>query len=195
MAGNRSCAALFVIVQWNSDGRSIASTGRLDSSREHHKFEPTVLYSHVPRLYSQVALSSKEGQRTLPHKNKTGTQAICAVCSQYCLRAQFTKTQWDKQKQRDGNVPRTCNNCLAKADVEDLLNLDMIMNEDGVPNLKRPARPSHYRTETSLDAIMDPTRDRDSGQTQAARNEERSFWWKARCDRNDKRKRKRGDEE
>ena len=146
-------------------------------------------------LYLQVKLSSKEGQRTLPHKNKAGTQGICAVCSQYCLRAQFTKTQWDKQKQRDGNVPRTCNDCLAKANVEDLLNVDMISCADDDPELRRQARPSHFRTETSLDALLDPTRDRDSGQTQAARDAERSYWWKARSDRSEKRKRKRGDGE
>ena len=162
-------------------------------STKHFKYFVTQL----TQSYLQVALSSKEGQRTLPHKNTRGTQAICAVCNQYCLRAQFTKTQWDKQKQRDGNVPRTCNNCLSNANVEDLLNVDMISNADGDPEVRRTPRPSHFRTETTLDALLDPTRDRDSGQTQAARNQERAYWLKARSNRCEKQnqKRKRGDDE
>ena len=148
---------------------------------------------------TQVALSTKEGQRKLPHKNKTGTQGICAVCNKYCLREQFTKTQWDKQKQRDGNVPRTCNNCLEKAGVEDLLNVDMISNPDGYdPDaLTRTPRPSHFRSETSLDGLRDPTRDEDSGQTQEARDVERQNWLRARENRREKRKRQReeGDDE
>ena len=142
-----------------------------------------------------MALSTKQGQRTLPHKNKAGTQAICAVCNQYCLRQDFTKTQWDKQKQRDGNVPRTCNSCLKKASVDDFLNGDAISNADGysADSLSRPARPSHFRTETSLDGLLDRTRDRDSGQSQAARDQELGFWWNAR--RNRAEKRKRGDDQ
>jgi len=142
-----------------------------------------------------VALSTKEGRRTLPHKNKTGTQAICAVCNKYCLRQDFTKTQWDKQKQRDGNVPRTCNNCLKLASVDDLLNGDAISNAEGYSanSLTRPARPSHFRTETSLDALLDCSRDRDSGQSQTARDQEREFWLSAR--RNRAAKRKRGEDQ
>ena len=138
-----------------------------------------------------MALSTKEGQRTLPHKNKTGTQGICAVCNQYCWRNDFTKTQWDKQKQRDGNVPRTCNNCLKKASVDDFLNGDVISNADGYSanNLTRPARPSHFRSETSLDALLDRTPDQDSGQSQGARNQELDVWWVARRNRAEKRKR------
>ena len=149
---------------------------------------------------TQVALSTKEGQRKLPHKNKAGTQGICAVCNKYCLRQQFTKTQWDKPKQRDGNVPRTCNDCLEKAGVEDLLTADVISNADGYnPDaLTRAPRPSHFRTETSSAALRDPTRDEDSGQTQQARDQERQFWQRARDNRkekNRKRQREEGDDD
>ena len=80
--------------------------------------------------------------------------------------------------------------------MEDLLNVDMISNPDGdfsADALTRAPRPSHWRTETSLEALLDPTPDRDSGQSQAARDQERAVWLTARHNRSENLKRKRGE--
>ena len=71
-------------------------------------------------------MASREGQKSLPHKNKEGTMGICFGCSKYRLREHFTETQWQKPRQKDRNVPRSCIECLEKGTVDVGLNWSSI---------------------------------------------------------------------
>jgi hypothetical protein len=122
--------------------------------------------------------------------------AICYGCSQWRLRQHFTETQWQKPRQKDGNVPRSCIECLEKGNVDDGLNWSSIE----VPNpgealefVKRPPRPERVRTGRMLDTIMDRDPDIDFAETQEKRDAELDFLWKARRNRGVTRKRKRND--
>jgi len=122
--------------------------------------------------------------------------AICYACSQYQLRSAFSDTQWKRPRQKDGNVPRTCNACLKMGSVDDILNWDMVGERDAGDTLdfeRRPPRPEKFRSERNLDSLLDRAPDRDSGQSVSARNAELEVMWQARGNRREKKKRKRGE--
>jgi len=147
-------------------------------------------------ISGQAKLATRDGQKTLAHKNAVGTMAICYACSQYRLRTDFSETQWKRPRQRDGNVPRSCNDCLGKGSVDDVLNWDAISTQgpgETYPFERKPPRPEKFRTNRSLDSLMDRSPDRDNRETQSSRNQEVDVMWKAREDRREKKKRKRGE--
>ena len=120
--------------------------------------------------------------------------AICYACSQYRLRSAFSDSQWKKPRQKDGNVPRSCNDCLNKGSVDDVLNWDMVGQPDAGDTLefmRRPPRPEHFRTMSSIDSLRDRSPDRDTGESQAKRDQEVDFLLAARNHRREKQKRKR----
>ena len=134
----------------------------------------------------QEKLSTREGQRSLLHKNKEGTMGICYACSKYRLRQDFTETQWQKPRQRDHNVPRTCIECLRKGQINDVLNwtaIDELNPEDVLDFEQRPPRPEKVKTGRMLDTILDRTPDIDFAETQQKRDLEIDNLWECRGDR------------
>jgi hypothetical protein len=153
--------------------------------------KPNSSYTHCNQ---QEKLLTREGQRALAHKNTAGTMAICYSCSKYRLRSAFSDAQWKKPRQKDGNVPRSCNECLSKGSVDDILNWDMVGQPDAGDTLeftRRPPRPEHFRTMSSIDSLRDRSPDRDTGESQAKRDQEVDFLLAARNHRRQKQKRKR----
>ena len=59
---------------------------------------------------------------------------------------------------------------------------------------RRPPRPEHWRTMSSVDSLLDRSPDRDTGESQAKRDQEVDYLWQARNHRREKAKRKRGEE-
>ena len=80
--------------------------------------------------------------------------------------------------------------------MDDILNWDMVGQPDAGDTLefeRRPPRPERFRSERTLDSLLDRAPDRDSGQSLSARNAELDVMWHARDNRREKRKRKRGE--
>ena len=114
------------------------------------------------------------------------------------MRSRFSETQWNRPRQRDGNVPRTCNECLEKGRVDDVLNWTNIGEVDEGEKLdfeKRPPRPEKFRNMRSLDSLLDREPDIDYFESQDKRNSEVDFLWEARNRRREKNKEKRGEKD
>ena len=80
--------------------------------------------------------------------------------------------------------------------MDDVLNWDAISTQgpgETYPFERKPPRPEKFRTNRSLDSLMDRSPDRDNRETQSSRNQEVDVMWKAREDRREKKKRKRGE--
>ena len=119
---------------------------------------------------------------------------ICFGCSKYRLREHFTETQWQKPRQKDRNVPRSCIECLEKGTVDVGLNWSSIADpnpQDVLEFEKRPPRPEKVRTGRMLDTILDRDPDIDFAETQEKRDAELDYLWTARKSRAETRKRKR----